>query len=108
MEYYIWNIVFYTILYLPSIVEHSIVAMKSKLVEPTLYFYTLYPLFLNNDYGTIFSFKLVLPNISLNMNVLKIIQAHIQSIMFNKKVLQMISSASKSILMLKWYYHKQN
>jgi hypothetical protein len=41
------------------------------------------------------------------MNMLKIIQAHIQSIMFNKKVLQMISSASKSILVLKWYYHKQ-
>jgi hypothetical protein len=66
------------------------------------------PLFLDNDYGTIFSFKLVLPNISLNMNVLKMIQAHIQSIMFNKKVLQMISSASKSILVLKWYHHKQN
>jgi hypothetical protein len=37
------NIVFYTILYLPSIVEHSIVVMKSRLVEPTVYFYTLYP-----------------------------------------------------------------
>jgi hypothetical protein len=33
-------------------------------------------LFLDNDYGTIIlqaSFKLVLPNISLNMNVLKVI-----------------------------------
>jgi hypothetical protein len=28
--------------------------------------------FLDNDYGTIICFKLVLPNISLNMNVLKI------------------------------------
>ena len=61
----------------------------------------------DNDYGTIISFKLVLPNISLNMNVLKIIQAYIQSIVFNKKVLQRISSASKTILVLKWYYHKQ-
>jgi hypothetical protein len=36
------------------------------------------------------------------------IQASIQSIMFNKKVLQMISSASKIILLLKWHHHKQN
>jgi DMSO reductase anchor subunit len=36
------------------------------------------------------------------------IQARIQSIMFNKKVLQMISSASKIILLLKWHHHKQN
>jgi exonuclease I len=42
------------------------------------------------------------------MNVLKIIQAHIQSIMFNKKVLQVISRASKIILPLKWHHHKQN
>jgi hypothetical protein len=65
-------------------------------------------LFLDNNYGIKISFKLVLPNISLNMNVLKIIQARIQSIMFNKKVLQMISSASKIILSLKWHHHKQN
>jgi hypothetical protein len=54
------------------------------------------------------SFKFVLSNISLNMNVLKIIQARIQSIMFNKKVLQMISSAPKIIPPLKWHHHKQN
>jgi hypothetical protein len=30
-------------------------------------------LFFDNDYGTIISFKLVLPNMSLNMNVLKLI-----------------------------------
>jgi spore coat polysaccharide biosynthesis protein SpsF (cytidylyltransferase family) len=42
------------------------------------------------------------------MNILKIIQARIQSIMFNKKVLQMISSASEILLVLKWYHHKQN
>jgi hypothetical protein len=42
------------------------------------------------------------------MNMLKIIQACIQRIMFNKKVLQMISSASKIIFVLKWYHHKQN
>jgi hypothetical protein len=28
--------------------------------------------------------------------------------MFNKKVLQMINSASEIILVLKWYHHKQN
>jgi spore coat polysaccharide biosynthesis protein SpsF (cytidylyltransferase family) len=36
------------------------------------------------------------------------IQARIQSIKFNKKVLQMISSASKIIFPLKWHHHKQN
>jgi hypothetical protein len=36
------------------------------------------------------------------------IQAHIQSIIFNKKVLQMIGSASKFILVLKWNHHKKN
>jgi hypothetical protein len=79
--------------------------MGHRILEPTFYFFTFY---FDNDYGTIFSFKLDLPNISLNMNMLKIVQAHIQSIMFNKEVLQMISSASKIILVLKWYHHKQN
>jgi hypothetical protein len=50
--------------------------MKNRLFELTLHLYIHNPLFLDNDYGTIIlqaSFKLVLPNIPLNMNMLKII-----------------------------------
>jgi hypothetical protein len=36
------------------------------------------------------------------------IKARIQSIMFNRNVLQLIGSASKIIFMLKWHHHKQN
>jgi hypothetical protein len=36
------------------------------------------------------------------------IQARIQSIIFNKKVLQMISGASKIILPFKWHHYKRN
>jgi hypothetical protein len=36
-------ILFYTILYLPSVIKYPIVAMRSRFLEPTLYFYILYP-----------------------------------------------------------------
>jgi hypothetical protein len=42
--------------------------MGSTLVEPTLYFYTL---FLDNDYGTTFSFKLVLPKYLIERECVK-------------------------------------
>jgi hypothetical protein len=48
----------------------------SRVLEQTLHFYILNPPLPFNDYGTIIPqafFKLVLPNILLNMNVLRVI-----------------------------------
>ena len=103
---------FYTILYIPSIVECSIVAMGSRLLEPTFYFYTLYPplswqwLWNNNSLQACSSKYLI--EYERVKNYIYYIQARNQSIIFNKKVLQMISSASKIILPLIWHHYKQN
>jgi hypothetical protein len=73
----------YSILYLIMHTLHSIVshcAPTDSIMQGEVDFLSQHStsifsirLFLDNDYGTIISFKLVLSNISLNMNVLKII-----------------------------------
>jgi hypothetical protein len=86
--------------------------MKSRLPEPTLYFYILYPplpwqwLWDNNFLQACPSKYLI--ELERVKNHMYYIQAYIQSIMYNMKVLQMISTASKIIVLLKWHYHKQN
>jgi hypothetical protein len=110
MYYIISNIL---ILYkTPLCIYGEFNAMKSRLLEPTLYFNIHYRLLpwqwlWNNNFLWACPSKYLIEHERIK-NYIYYIQARIQNIMFNRKVLQMICSAFKIILLLKWHHHKQN